>query len=70
MNYEKIVQKSEKLIATAKDGKTRIDGVEYTFTFDRYNSCYVVKAGDEFIMNLNERTLAKAKMYLAKWLKS
>ena len=71
INFDKALQRARGQAAKAKDGTVVIAGEEYSLAFDRNQWFYkVTDSKGEFVVNLNERTLPKAKKYLAHWLSS
>lgn len=68
INYDKALTSARSSAAKAKDGKVKISGIEYKLTFSHTHWHYTVTCGDDFIVNLNVKSLAKAKSELKAWL--
>ncbi|MFA6199202.1 MAG: hypothetical protein WC679_02185 [Bacteroidales bacterium] len=66
--YSGALDTARKLASKAKDGNMKFEGKKYTLTFDQQHWYYVVEEDGEFLININEKTLAKAKKYLLYWL--
>lgn len=65
---EALAKQSTKLATNAKDGKLKLDGQTYSFTFDHVQWVYVVtdEAG-ELIARFNTKKLTQARQWLREW---
>ena len=70
MNTDKILNMARKQASAAKPGHVTIDGKLYTFIFDQNEWIYKVYENGFFLMNVNTKTLSRAKTFIKNWLKN
>ena len=70
MNTDKILALAKKQASNAKPGHMTIDGNLYTFCFDQNEWVYKVYENGFFLMNVNTKTLSRAKTFIKNWLKN
>ena len=70
MNTDKILALAKKQASNAKPGYMTIDGKLYTFCFDQNEWVYKVYENGFFLMNVNTKTLSRAKTFIKNWLKN
>ena len=70
MDYSKLQEQANKLHRQAKNGKIKINNIEYNIDFDFYEGIYIVTANKEEIVRLNTRKITEAKQWLKEWLDS
>ncbi len=71
MNMNKVLEQARKTASKAQDGSVKHDGKVYTLTFSQTTWTYAVtdEEGD-ILININEKSLAKAKKFLKFWLEN
>lgn len=71
IDYEKALEQARKAASKAKNGRVKIEGQEYLLSFSPSHWHYAVTDSQgNFVVNLNVKTLAKAKSDLRAWLQS
>ena len=67
LNQKKILECTQKLHDSAKDGSVKIGGNLYEFKFDSARGHYEVTENGEFLHNYNTRQLKVAKVWLEEY---
>lgn len=70
MDTDKILALARKQASAAKPGFCTIDGKLYTFVFDQNEWIYKVYENGFFLMNVNTKTLCRAKTFIKNWLEN
>lgn len=69
--YKGVQAKAEKMAASSKDGTLKYDGETYHLKFDEKQWHYsITDSSNKHVINLNVKSLAKAKTELKNWLSS
>lgn len=71
MNMNKALNQAHKAACKAQDGVMKHDGKEYTLTFSHTTWTYaVINQEGDLLININEKSLVKAKKFLKFWLEN
>lgn len=71
IDFDKALASARLAASRAKDGDVRIGGTLYRLTYNKEHWHYVVMdSQNRFIVNLNVKTLTRAKSELRTWLAS